>query len=335
MVWAAIRLNTLSSLGMLLVLTLLWVVMSIGEITYLLLLPLALSATFERLSDARLGVAIADGDARNNFVGLVGRRILSVVIFLLASGLGANPVLAFTGAAAFGGLASFIYAARVVRIQVPERTRRPGVRSVFRASLHYWINSFALQLRNLDTTLATLFGGAVQGGFFGLASRLTVPLRLPASSMGAALLPVAARQSEATADTLTQRRKLLRTAALGWSVCSVIYLIAVPLIPPLLPVLVGQAYTGAILPLQISLGGLCFAAFCSLGVPVLQGWGFQRWVAIVSVFSTAVCLAGVAAGAVLLGSIGAAIALAGSFALQALLIAVPLIGASIRTKENS
>lgn len=325
LVAVALRLNAISSVGMLVGLAGLWLALSFADNAYLSLVPLALSAAFERLSDTRLGIAVADGDARHNFVGLIGRRALAVAAFLILSlVLHVDPILAFTTSAALGAFASWVYSLFVIRVEAEPARNRPTATIVFRAAVHFWVNSFALQLRNLDATLATVFGGAVQGGFFGLASRLSVPLRLPATSMGAALLPAAARLSDAPTSAAAGTRRLLRTAAIGWAGCGVGYLVGILVVPILLPLLVGPDYDGAILPLQISLVGLCFAAFCSLAVPILQGWGRQRFVAATSVISTFVCLVGVLVGSLQAGAVGASVALAGSFAFQALLLAFAL-----------
>ncbi|MDQ1125489.1 O-antigen/teichoic acid export membrane protein [Microbacterium sp. SORGH_AS 505] len=316
LVGSALAINTVTSLAVLAILACLGLLLSMHDERFLLLLPLAVSAAFERISDARLGVAVADGDARHNFVGMVGRRAVTVGVLVAVLALTSlNPLFAFAVSSALGATASAVYARLVVRVH--RDARAPAAAHVIRAGRSFWLNSLGLQARNLDATIVTALAGGVQGGYYGLASRLAVPLRLPATSMGAALLPVATRS-----EGRGRRISNLKIAVAMWLACATAYAIAVPLTPSLLPAVTGPGYGGAVGTLQITLLGLCAAALCSLLTPVLQGWGKQREVAVISVSCSVLCLASVAVCAIIGGSIGAALALASSYFVQAIALGV-------------
>lgn len=316
---AALNINRITSFALLAILAAIGMVLSLNQPLFLLLLPLSVSAAFERIADARLGVAVADGDARHNFIGMVGRRLIAVLILVFGLWWGQiDAILIFSLGSAVGAVFSALYAACVV--SVVRLAPLPPLQNTLRSARSFWINSLALQARNLDATFVTVIAGGVQGAFYGLSSRLGVPLRLPATSMGAALLPAAAR-----ARTFRARLGNLRVAVPVWAGCVLFYVAGIPLLPAVLPHIAGPGYEGAVPVLQVTFAGLCAAAFASLATPVLQGWGQQKFVAVVSTVAMVACLAGVSVGAAFGGAFGAAIGWSASFVVQSGLLCTGVV----------
>ncbi|WP_194383725.1 lipopolysaccharide biosynthesis protein [Microbacterium luteum] len=297
------------------------------------LLPLALSMAAERSADAWLGVAIADGDARVNTLNLVGRRIATAAIFLaLTTGAGAPPLLSFGIAALFAAVASWIFSRMYVGAHVARRRfegpRRRRYAVVLRRSRHYWMNSIATQLRNLDTTVAAFSMSPAQAGFFGVASRVTGPLRMLPTSLSIVLLPVASRTGS------KDRRSLALLIAGAASGITILFVSVAIVAPYVVPALLGNDYRGATVTLQLTAIGLIPAGIASLLGAVLQGSGHARYVSNVAFIMTGVCLAGVALGGASLGAVGGAIALGVAYIVQMALLIIRYITLNFEPQEK-
>jgi O-antigen/teichoic acid export membrane protein len=317
----ALLLSNVSSIAMGAFATALLVVLGVvTPLGFVAFLPLGLAMAAERNADVRLGVALADGDARVNTVNLVGRRLGTIVVFFVLLGAaGFDPVLAFGVAALASGAVSAIAAHRYIARHVDRAASVASVRETITAAWPFYMNSLATQLRNLDSTVVTALTGPAQGGLYAAAARLTGPLRILPTSLAAVLLPRAARVAESEG-----RRAVLAMTVKVVVVMAAFYALLVLAMPTALPVVLGDAYRPSVAAVQIVLGGLVFAAAASLLTSSLQGWGDARYVAAVSAVTTALCLAGVAFGAVWDGSTGAAVGLALSFAVQTTLLCTRL-----------
>src|SRR5699024_4972797 len=165
-------------------------------------------------------------------------------------------------------------------------------------------------------------------GYYASASKLTSPLRMLPTSLAVVILPHAARTRRDSAKTIANL-VLLSGALVG-----IIYISLIFLVPWLVPIFLGSEYQPSIVPLQIVLMGLVFAAFTSLFGAVLQGRGFPRQVATASILTTIYLLIALLVLTPLGGAAGAASALATSFALEAVALAVFFIFKIFR-KESS
>lgn len=283
---------------------------------FVVFVPLAVAMAAERNADVRLGVALADGDARINTINLVGRRLGSIVVFFLFTGmLDLEPVLAYGFAAAISGVASAVAAHRYVRRHVQSSGDYISGRETLSAARPFFVNSFATQLRNLDSTLVTALTGPAQGGLYAAAARLTGPLRILPTSLAAVLLPSASRVKGREG----RRRGLILTVKVVGAM-AVFYAVLALVVPLAIPLVLGEAYSPSIPSVQIVLGGLVFAAAASLLSSSLQGWGDARYVGLVAAVTSITCLGVVSLGAAWAGATGAAWGLAASFAVQAILL---------------
>ena len=317
----ALMLNNLSSAAMaisgILVLSLLE---AMTYLSFLIYIPLCVALAVERNADVRLGVALADGDARINTVNLVGRRTLSLVMFFVFFNVfDFEPVLAFGLAATVAAIISTAGAHRYTKQNVAVTSVTATARETLSAAWPFYVNSFATQLRNLDSTLVTAVTGATQGGLYSAAARLTGPLRILPTSLAAVLLPSASRVKGRAGrrSGLIMTAKVVAGMALFYGVLAV-------LVPLGLPLVLGQAYGEAVTAVQIVLGGLVFAAAASLLSSSLQGWGDARYVGLLAAVTSITCLGVVSLGAAWAGATGAAWGLAASFAVQAILLSARL-----------
>lgn len=285
---------------------------------FLLLLPLAVWISAERQADTWLAIPLADGNARINSFNLIIRRVVAVVLYVGLVWVGAAPLLGFAAAIAVASVVSAISIRAKFAGDLVPIPSHVGHRQIIRLAHPYWINSVGTQARNLDSTVVSLVAGPSQAGFYAAAGRTTGPLRLLTTSLASVFLPAAAARDSAGI------RKLANVSLLVGAAAAAVYGVLIIASPLVVQILLGDAFVGAVLPLQIVLGGLAFAALASLYGALLQGIGLQMYTAKVAVVTTAVCLAGCVLGSLLAGATGAAIALVCSFFLQALLLLVRL-----------
>ncbi len=284
---------------------------------FALMLPLAVWVSAERTADVRLTISFADGDVRGNAINLLSRRTLAILLFLALVFVGIEPLLSYAVAVAVAAVGSSVFANLYVRGRVtapPDMTYR----QLMRASWPYWLNSVATQARNLDSAITASFAGAVQAGFFSVASRLTSPLRILPTTLSSVLLPNAAKSDGSRSETLA----LLRLAGLAWAATTALYVALILTAPWFVPSLLGADYAGSVPAVQIVVAGLPFAALISLLSSILQGHGRKHFVATVSTVSVIACLAMVAIGSSVWGAEGAAAALTVNFATQSVAIAI-------------
>jgi O-antigen/teichoic acid export membrane protein len=316
---SALRLVNILAAVMAVLLTSIAVVLAVTVSTaFWLLVPLGLWGAAERSADAWLLVAVADGDSRVNVLTLVLRRIANLALFLGFTALTPiDPVLALSlslAAAASGSwlLARWYVLPRLAPAVVISR------RDLIALSYPYWIDSVATQARNLDAAITGLVASPMQAGFYAAAARLTGPLRILPYSLATVLLPATARK---TARTVGPVLKLVFLATLAFGL---FYAVLILLLPWAVPVVLGPAYSGAVLTLQITAGALVFSAAASMLDPVLQGLGMPHFVAANSIVTTVTCLIGVSIGATYGGAAGAALGLGFSYFVQASALCVRL-----------
>ncbi|WP_328699792.1 lipopolysaccharide biosynthesis protein [Arthrobacter sp. 9V] len=286
---------------------------------FFMMLPLAVWVGAERQADTWLGVPLADGDAKVNTVNLVLRRAAALGLYSAMIALSVPAILAFSVSLAMASLASSVAVRRYVAGLIMVRRIEHGRQHIFSVARPYWINSLGTQARNLDSAIVSAVAGPFQAGLYGVASRTTGPMRILSTSLATVILPAAAKASP---------RGVRRLVALTLGVClclGILYSAIIFLTPWLVVTFLGDAYGEAVLPIQLAIGGLVFAAAASLFGSILQGVGKQRFVAKTAVGTTIVCLLGASVGSVQFGAIGAATGLAASFTFQALILAIGIL----------
>lgn len=328
-VTGALHLNNALSLAM--GLSLVVVIGLLGATTnsqFFLLLPLGVWAAAERNADAWLVVVFADGDARINTTNLVSRRLGNLALFAaLTIWTGIDPVLGFGISSAAAACASWVFAHSYVKRRLAPAE---GIRAtvLFRMSYPYWINSVATQARNLDATIIGLVAGPAQAGFYAAAARLTNPLRILPTSLAAVLLPASSSRNS------SNMRGLLKLVMIVVGGLALLYLALGLAFPILVPLVLGEAYVGAVPALQITAAGLIFASAAALLSSLMQGVGLKHFVAGTAVLTTVVCLVGVGFGGFFWGASGAAAGLGFSFLLQSIVLATRMTFFIVRKEPN-
>ncbi|MDH3022469.1 oligosaccharide flippase family protein [Gordonia alkanivorans] len=277
------------------------------------MLPLAVWVGAEKNADVSAGVLIADGRAHLSSVLLFGRRamiLLSTIGFLA---LDFNAAFAFSLASAGSSLVAAVVTGVLVSKRV-QPARLGGVRRLLERARPYWIHSMATQVRSVDTLATAALAGPVQAGYYTAASRVTNPLRIVPTSLAAVLLPELARSSGVMSAS-TRKGIIALLIALGG-----LFAVLAAGAPWYVPLVLGSAYDGAILPLQIVLIGLVFGSAASMLVSVLQARGLQASVGRISIGSSLVYLVCLAVTAPVWGATGAALSLSLSFIVQSLLL---------------
>lgn len=280
------------------------------------LLPLAVWAACERHTETWLSVPLADGDARINTQNLLVRRTVTALLYIGAVLVGIDPALAFSTSMSLTAIISLIVIRKIVLARIVPASEPLAFSKIVQSSWPYWINSLGTQARNLDTLVVSTVAGASQAGFYAATSRATGPLRILSTSLATVLLPASAS---------TGRKQLRGLFRIIWAmtiICGLIYGSLIVFVPTVVELFLGDVYQGAVLPLQIVLAGLVFAALSSLFTSLLQGAGLQYFVAKTAVATTSVCLVFVGIGALTAGAVGAAIALSFSFVFQSAILAV-------------
>lgn len=279
--------------------------------------PLALWAAGEKNADTWLGVAIADGDTHLNLIGLIGRRIASVLLLILGFALNLDPAFAYASAMALAAVGAACFAQVVVHRRLPPQPAG-SFRETLQASRPFWLHSFATQLRNVDAAVVAMVGTPAQAGYYAVASRISGPLRLVPTSLASVLLPAVAKERRVSRRTL----KLV----IATLVCmGVLYGLIAATAPMIIPMLMGVAYRDSVPPVQAMCIGLIFGAAASMFAAILQGLGEQKYVALCSVVSSLACIPAIIFGTLWLGATGAAIGMISSFLLQSMLFLVKIV----------
>jgi O-antigen/teichoic acid export membrane protein len=328
-VTAALRINTWLALILASCLSMIFILLAMStDSRFWFFLPLAIWAAAERSADTWLGVVLADGDARVNTMNLVVRRVAALIVFVLLSRQAAvDPIFSFSIAVAVSAVGSLAFAySYVARRLAP--TDGSTVKALVSRSYPYWINSVAAQSQNLDAAITSGIAGPLQAGFYATSARLTNPLRILPASLASVLLPVAARKDS------RNLRGVVIVVAVASGLFALMYAVLFLAVPTLVPYALGSAYSGAVVPLQITSIGLIFASTAALLAAVLQGLGRKHYVAVVSVVSAGACLVGVAVGAYSWGAIGAAVGLAGSYFIQSVALLVRVVRFVRRREDN-
>ncbi|MET9018454.1 lipopolysaccharide biosynthesis protein [Actinopolymorpha sp. NPDC004070] len=315
-VWNALRLNGRITLIAVLSGVTLCIVLAISTGTpSLIFIPYVIWAVAERNGDAWLTISFADGDANINMTNLILRRLMTLAGLMLLIAFGTAPVVAFGLAAATASVCSLVFARLYIRRRILPTAAVP-TRAILRLSFPFWFNSVAGQLRNLDALIVGAVAGTTHAGLYGAGARITGPLRLLPDALAAALLPAASR------DSFRVSPKLIRQMALFALLATVIGLGGVMIAPLVVHHLLGTAYAGAELVIQLAIVGLPFASLVALLAAILQGIGKQSFVAGIAFAATVTCLCAVAIGALLGAAVGAMIGYCVSTVLHAAVLSV-------------
>lgn len=145
---------------------------------------LALSITayaFERQMETVSALAIAQNKSKILASAIVTRRLLTVCIFGLTSGLMVHPLLSF-------GVSYFLGSALSLLLVLPRGIHAPHFRiskfvNLITKSRHFYVANVANQVRELDVVFLGLFQGANMAAMYVSGQKMTSPFSLLATTL--------------------------------------------------------------------------------------------------------------------------------------------------------
>ena len=238
---------------------------------WLVVVPIALAA--EQYIEAALTLSVADQAKHIVLVSIAIRRLCSLGIFVILYALGFDPL----GSYSLGLLISSIFGLIHIRIDVRQRlvgAPRGRLRpALLRRLFPYVLANISSSSRNLDTSIVAAAASAYDAGLYSAAFRLAKPLNQIGGAASAVLLPHAARSSTST----------VKRAGVKLALSALVAMVPLALLGLLSETIVvflfgndfsdaAPAFAWAI----VSIAPVCLAP--PLG-SLLQGLGFQRYVA--------------------------------------------------------
>lgn len=305
---SALATSLISAVG--LASTIVWSLMqSRPELLYLA--PLWIWLTVERANEIDVAIFIGEKRTAAAMASLVFRRSGTLVMTSALVGLNMDPILAFGASSLAAGVITMVGFRRGSTQSDP--CRDPATfREIFSESKHYWIHSFSLQARNVDSTVVALLAGSTQAAFYSLGARLLTPLRMVPTAMAAVVLPHASREGIAHEKPL---RLVVMTGVLGLP-----YVALAAIWPIAIPMLFDGKFDEAIAAVQILTLSIAFTSTTSIFSALLQGSGHGAMVSRISAATSAVTILGIAGCSAAWGAWGAAAAYAIASVLHSALI---------------
>lgn len=280
--------------------------------------PFWLWAVAERGTETWCNTAIADGRVGWSSASTLGRRLLSVPLFIGLLWNEVPPVFAFSISLATTAVLWWIIVFVKLSPTLPPTVNGDRISSIVASSFPFWVASLSGQLRNADVATVGLFAGGTTAGLYAVGARFGAPVLLVASSAANLLLPHFARTGM---SGVRVRSRLLLPAGM----CTMLILpVAVFAAPTIVSMLLGSSYQAAARPLQVLLPGLVLAGLSIALGSILQGLNDQKYVAMNGLFAAIGLLLAIALGAWAGGAVGAATAYTGMHSAKCILLIVRL-----------
>ncbi len=305
---SALTTSLISAVG--LTSTILWsLVQCRPELLYLA--PLWIWLTVERSNEIDVAIFIGEKRTATAMTSLLFRRSGTLVMTIALAGFYMDPILAFGISSLVAGVITMVGFRRGPTQSAP--CRDPATfREVFSESKHYWIHSFSLQARNVDSTVVALLAGPAQAAFYSLGARLLTPLRMVPTAMAAVVLPHASREGIAHEKPLLL---VIMTGVLGLP-----YVALAAIWPIAIPVIFDGKFDEAIGAVQLLTLSIAFTSTTSIFSALLQGSGRGAIVSRISAATSVVTIVGIAGCSAAWGAWGAAAAYSIASALHSALI---------------
>ncbi|MHA7287363.1 oligosaccharide flippase family protein [Arthrobacter sp. MDT3-44] len=268
-----------------------------SESLWLSLLPLALA--LDQVTEAGLTVAVADKLKRPVVVSVLLRRCAALALFAGLYAVSFDAVGAYAVGLLVSAVLGQVHVQLVVRARMRGIAERTSYRSLYRQLIPYMTANLSASTRSLDTSVVAMTTSVATAGLYSAAFRITRPLMLVGSAAVAVILPHAARESLSVVKRLARR---LSAAAF----LSVLPLIGVAYFSePIVLLLFGEDYRGTAPAFALAVIAIPFLSLAPPLGGMLQGQGYQHFVARNGVVFAVVTLALVWVGAALFGVTGA------------------------------
>ncbi|WP_449372211.1 lipopolysaccharide biosynthesis protein [Arthrobacter psychrolactophilus] len=272
---------------------------------WLFLLPL--SQALDQYVELCLTISIADGSSLPAVASILTRRSTSFLVFILLFWSGAAPLAAYGFGLMFGAIVGLVLVRNDLRGRISRQNDKPGFSDMYRLMRPYLIANLSAQARTLDSAVIGAVTSLNIAGLYSIAYRLVNPLTLVSQAAVSVVLPHSSKKS------------LLEAKKLGEKIAILSLLVCLPLIPviifsePIVVLIFGANYSGAGVAFSWAIVALPFMSISSPLGGILQGQGFQRYVATNGFAFAVISLAGVALGSMLGGASYASAAMAIAF----------------------
>lgn len=236
-----------------------------------------------------------------------------LLAFLVVVASGDVSVSATIGAAIVGGVAQLVYCWMVIRSRLTTRMRpsRQAARSLVAhgiPSLGYSMGLLLLQ--RVDRAVLGIVAGPTAVGVYAAAATLAEVVRLLPATIGQLLFSRAAETGTVSPDIRTLRRRMI--------LLSVLAVATLEAAAPLLPRLLGEAYSSAVPVFRVLLVAELAMGMALMDSRISLGLGAIRAVSRDTLIWVTVGIAAYVVGARVAGAMGAAIATTALYAGYAL-----------------
>lgn len=229
------------------------------------------------------------------------------------------PDTAFYLAYLTGAVAGAAYAWRATSPKYRVRPAHLRLRDAWRDAKYFGASAWLVTLQSMDVPIAAAAGGTTVAGIYGAVNRWTQPIALATNTFSALLIPVAARASSAREAWLRIRPAMWLPAA-----SMVLSLAMAVLADRLVTFVMGEAFQGSVVVLQVLAVATGIVALNQPLAGVLQARGRDRYVAgalavavltqlalllplVLLIGATGLALANLIAQVLLLGALGSPI----------------------------
>lgn len=295
----ALRLNDAVA-GLLVVSAAIWACVA-GNSPATALIVFAMSLTVERNAETQLSIFYADGKKLIPAASVVGRRLVTLGLFIALLVSQVNPLWSFAIAQFAGATFSQIVQRLALRGSL---SSSPPTRFdvILRAVWPFWMSSVLNQVKLLDVTIVGILASSVAAGLYSAAQRLVTPLMLIPAAVSQVVLPHASR------DGADHRRTARKISAL-FAISYVAIVPAALASPAIVAIVYPSSYSGASAILAWSLLALPPLALGGPLAAILQGKGDEKFVAFNGILFAAVGLLLMGLGAWVNEGVGVATAI--------------------------
>lgn len=279
-----------------------------GTDPWLCALPLAFA--IDQFTEAGLTVSVADRSKFTVTTSILMRRGLALGAFVGLYMLGVEALEAYAWSLMGSAAAGWLHIHLVLKQRLGHVPDRASARAMYKALAPFLIANLSAASRTLDSAIVGAVTSVHVAGLYSAASKVTRPLMLVGSSAVAVVLPHAARQPLHVAKHFGRRMTAMAL------------LFSVPIVPivllaePIVTFLFGADYADAAPAFAWAAAGLPFLSLAPPLGGILQGQGFQSFVAKNGVVFAALTLVLVWIGAVTWGAGGAAAGITVAYALK-------------------
>lgn len=306
-VGAALRINTLTTVGGGFLATLMVFVYVGLEGSYSGLAMMGIALALEKNTDTALSIPIASGDKTTPAQSLILRRAVGLLALGGFHQIAFSPLDAYSLAFFLGSLVGQIH----MRIRL-KRWYVSGHKNsgMLRKAFPFLVSNVSASARNLDTAIVSAAVSSQAGGIYAGAQRLMSPFMLIPGVIASLVLPHATRGSAGRALSILQKLVITHLVILLILGC------VIPFAEKIIVLVLGQEYAPSSEVFVWLLLAFPFIALSSPMGGVLQSQGYEKQVASNGLWFGLALVPALWVGALYAGPVGCAICLLGVYVLK-------------------